>query len=95
MSLYRSPDQSSDEFTNFKQNLDNTLSKIELENPHIIVLLDNFNGRCSSWWPDDIDNRWGVEIHTITTFHSLCQLIDCLTHIFPNSSSCIDLIFSS
>ena len=94
-SLYRSPSQSSDEFASFKQNLEDTLINIENEHPYTSILTGDFNGRCSSWWTEDTDNQRGIEIESLTSFYGLHQSIDSPTHILPNSSSCIDLIFCS
>ena len=93
--LYRSPSQASDEFVIFKHNLEDTISNIELENPFMSLLTGDFNDRCSNWWTEDVDSRWGVEIESLTSYLGLHQLIDSPTHILPNSSSCIDLIFCS
>ena len=95
MSLYRSPSQSSDEFSTFIQNFETTMNLVEAEQPYIYLILGDFNGRCSNWWPEDVDNKCGVEIDSLTSFHGLSQLIDCPTHILPQSSTCIDLIFCS
>ena len=69
------------------------MNLIKSEQPYVYIILGDFNGRC--WWPEDTDNKWGVEIDSLTSFHGLSQLIDCPTHILPASSSCIDLIFCS
>ena len=79
--LYRSPSQTSDQFLIFKQRLDDTLTNIDTENPYISILTGDFNGRCSNWWSDDTDNQWGVDIDSLTSFHGLCQLIDCPTPV--------------
>ena len=93
--IYRSPSQSLDEFSSFKDQLDDTLTRIENENPFLTLLLGDFNGRCSNWWADDIDNQCRIDIDNLTSFHGLTQLIDVPTHLLPSSASCIDLIFSS
>ena len=93
--LYRSPSQSPECFDNFKADLQDTLTRIENENPFISVVVGDFNARCSNWWPNDIDNACGIEIDEITSFFGLTEIISSPTHILPSSSSLIDLIFCS
>ena len=56
--------------------------------------MSEFNARSKSWWPDDITSPEGTNIDSLTTMHGLHQLISDLTHLLPNSLSCIDLIFT-
>ena len=93
--VYRSPNQSEEDYSNFKLNFEKTLIDLENENPFLNTIVGDFNGRCSSWWKDDIDNHVGLELESLTSFYNLTQIIDSPTHILPNSSSCIDLIFCS
>ena len=93
MRLYRFPSQTSCEFVEFINKLDNLWTNIEKENPFLTITMGDFNARCSNWWSKDIDNQWGVEIDSIASFNCQTQLIDSPTHILPNSLSCIDLIF--
>ena len=44
---------------------------------------------------DDHDTPEEVDIPTLTSSYGLTQLITEPTHILPNSSTCIDLIFSN
>ena len=37
----------------------------------------------------------GIQVDSITTSYGLSQIISDPTHILPNSSSCIDLIFTN
>ena len=41
----------------------------------------------------DVDTNEATRVKTKTSFYRLHQIIKDLTHIFPTSSSCIDLIF--
>ena len=93
ISLYRSPSQSMDEFEEFLLNLDQTLHDISSLNPSFVMLLGDFNAKSSSWCSQDITSSEGFRIETLTSFYSFTQLISLPTHILPNSSSCIDLIF--
>ena len=56
--------------------------------------MGDFNARPKSWWPDDTASLEGTDIDSLITMHTLHQLISDPTHLLPNSSSCIDLIFT-
>ena len=58
------------------------------------VILVDFNARSSTWWSKDIPNINGTLIDSLTTTHGFKQLISDATHILPQSTSCIDLIFT-
>ena len=57
------------------------------------VILGDFNARSQSWWSDDITSFEGSHIDSLTTTYGFHQLISDPTHLLPNSSSCIDLIY--
>ena len=63
------------------------------QNPYFIIVTGDFNVRLSSWWKNDLTMSEGNQVGTITSSYGLSQLIREPTHILPNSSSCIDLIF--
>ena len=69
ISLYRSPNQSQDDFESFNNNLEYNLDSVMLNNPFLTVILCDFNVKSSLWYNNDI-----------TTY---------------DSSSCIDLIFTT
>ena len=93
--LYRSPSQSIEEFNNFKSNLEQTVININNNNPYISFFIGDFNVRNTNWWGGDTDNVQGLDLDELTFHHGLQQIINSPTHILPNSSSCIDLIFTS
>ena len=93
--MYRSPSQTTDEFALFKHTLDLTLSRVNNYSPYLTLLLGDFNARNSAWWENDTTNMHGIDIHDLALRNGMTQLIDEPTHILPNSSSCIDLIFSN
>ena len=93
IALYRSPSQSTDEFDEFLFHLDQTLHDIGSLNPYFTILLGDFNAKSHSWYDKDITSIEGSRIESLTSFYSFSQLISGPTHILPNSSSCIDLIF--
>ena len=65
------------------------------QNPHFILVTGDFNIRSSSWWKNDLTTSEGNQVAAITSSCGLSQLICKPTHILPNSSSYIDLIFSN
>ena len=93
--LYRSPSQSSDEFESFSKNLEPTLDRVMQNTPHMMVLLGDFNAKCTNWYNHDKTNFEGIAIENISSQCGLYQVINKPTHISENSSSCIDLIFTS
>ena len=93
--LYRSPSQSADQFDLFKDRLEETVQGINDTSPHMSLLLGDFNARNSDWWDKDISNTHGLQLSDLMLQNGMHQIIDEPTHILPNSSSCIDLIFSS
>ena len=92
--IYRSPSQSSTEFEEFSSNFDKLLNHIKHSRPSFTIILGNFNAKSKSWWSGDVTSHEGTQIESLTTMHSLQQLISDPTHLLPNSSSCIDLIFT-
>ena len=93
VALYRSPSQSSDEFDSFLSNLERTIDNVFNIDPNLVIILGDFNAKLSSWNSKDIDTLEGISINDLTLSFGLTQLISEPTHILPNSSSCIDLIF--
>ena len=93
--LYRSPSQSIEQFSTFKQQLEETIVNINNCSPTMSLLLGDFNARNYIWFEGDTTNKAGLDLADITSIHSLSQIIKEPTHVLPNSSSCIDLIFTS
>ena len=58
-----------------------------------LVILGNCNARSRSWWCEGITSHEGTQLESLTISRGLHQLISDPTHL-PNSSSCIDLIFT-
>ena len=54
--IYRSPGQSHDEFDNFCTNFDLLLSNTNHEFSLGLIVMGDFNARCSRWWQNDIIN---------------------------------------
>ena len=93
--LYRSPSQTREIFKTFADNFDSTLGSIINKNSFLIVALGDFNAKTTNWYKNDINSYEGLKIDTITSQFGLQQLINEPTHLTANSSSCIDLIFTS
>ena len=95
ISLYFSPSQSSDTFEYFADNLELNLDKIAYKIPYLLVLLSDFNVKSSNWYKHDKTTYEGSKIDAITSQFGLQQLIKEPTHILTDSSSCIDILFTS
>ena len=92
--IYRSPSQENPEFDSFLLNYEQLLSGISTRKPTMSILTGDFNARSSSWWSDDINTSEGKKLYSLTCLNEFSQLISELTHVQPNSSSCIDLLFT-
>ena len=63
------------------------------QNPLFILVTADFNVRSTSWWKNDLTRSEASQVDAITLSYGLSQLIREPTHILPNLSSWIDLIF--
>ena len=95
ISLYRSRSQTQDEFEKFVDNLELNLETLCQDNPFLIVLIGDLNVKSKNWYSHDITSHEGNEIENVTAQFGVQQIIKEPTHISNNSSSCIDLIFTS
>ena len=95
ISLYRSPNQSYDYFASFLDNFELTLDTLAQKSRFLMVALGDFNAKFSNWYNKDITSDEGRKIETVTSQNGLHQEINEQTHILNNSSSCIDLLFTS
>lgn len=93
--LYRSPSQSVDQFALFKQQFEETITKINDQSPTISLFLGDYNARNSQWYPNDITNTAGRELGNLISMYGIAQIINEPTHILSGSTSCIDLVFTS
>ena len=53
------------------------------------------NARSPAWWSEDIITLHGTQIDSLTTTHGFKQIISDPTHILPQPSCCIYLIFTN
>ena len=90
--LYCSPSQTDDEFNQFLLNFDKILLDINQQKPYLTSMTGDFNA--SSWWSDDINTTEGKKLLSLTSCNGFQQIINEVTHMQRQSSSCIDLIFT-
>ena len=64
-------------------------------NPFLVIAIAGFNARSSSWCINDKSIYEGTKIDFLATGYDLKQVTNKRTHLLENSSSCIDLIFTS
>ena len=95
VSLYRSPNQSLEEFETFADKLELNLDTVAKNNSFLNVLLGDLNAKLSKWYKNDSTSCKGTKIDAITSLFGIQQLINEPTHILLTSSSCVDLIFVS
>ena len=95
VSPYGSPSQASDDFEKFTDNFELTLDNLAESNSDLIVKLGNLNIKSKNWYIDDKTTTEGAKIEFITSKYWLHQIINEPTYVLENSSSCIDLIFTS
>ena len=70
-----------------------TLELLARENPFLLIAICDFNAKSWNWYNKDKTSFEGNTIENVTSQLGLHQIQP--MHILPNSSSCIDLIFTS
>ena len=95
ISLYRSPNQTQDEFETFTNNLDLILDRIFETNPFLVIALGDFNAKLCLWYKNDKTTTEGSKIANLTFQYGPKQIINQPIHILNNSTSGIDLLFTS
>ena len=81
--------------TFFRINSEESFGDIIAKNPLFVLITGAFNVRSTNWWKNNLSTSEGTQVDSFTTSYGLSQSISDLTHILPNSSSCIDLIFTN
>ena len=94
-SLYRSPNHSQDDFESFANNFELNVDAVTLNNPFLTVVLGDFNIKSNLYFNGDKTSHESSKIDAITSKFGLQKLINEPTHLVADSSSCIDLIFTS
>ena len=95
VSLYRSLNQSEDDFENFCKNFELTQDTALATNLFLIVAIGDFNAKSSNWYTGDTTTSGDSKFEAITSEFGLQQIINEPTHIQAKSVPCINLIFSS
>ena len=100
--MYRSLNQSKDDFEKFCNKFELTVDALLATNSFLIVAIGGFNatgilatGISSNWYIGDTITFEGSKIDIITSQFGLQQTINDPTHIQGRSVSCIGLIFYS
>ena len=60
-----------------------------------MAVLRDLNIKSKNWYIHDKTTTEGEEIEFVTSQFGLCHIINEPTYVLENSSSCIDLIFTS
>ena len=89
------PSQSQDDFESFANNFELNIDTATTHNTFLTVVLCDFNAKSNLWFKGDKATYEGSKIDGITSAFGLQQIINEPTHIIGDSSSCIDLIFTS
>ena len=82
-------------FWTFADNFEITLELLAQINPFLLTVIGDFNAKSSNWYNKDKTSYEGNAIENVTSQLGLHQIINEPTHILPNSSLCIDVIFMS
>ena len=93
--MYRSPSQTQDEFDKFSENLERNLDDLLQNNPFLVVVIADFNVISNNWYCRGKSSLGGDTVDNTTKQYGLHQVIREPTHILDNTSSCVDLIFTS
>ena len=95
VSLYQSPSQKSDYFEKLTDNFELTLDNLAESNSDLIVVLGDVNIKLKNWYINDKTTTEVAKIEFVTSQYGLHQIINEPKHVLENSSSYIDLIFTS
>ena len=95
IAIYRSPRQSQDDFGTFSDNFEMTLEILAQKGSLLTTIIGDFNAKSCNGYNHDKTSFEGSTIKCITSQFGLHQLINEPTYLLQNSSSCIDLIFTS
>lgn len=92
MTLYRSPNQSKEQFDLFSNNFELNLEKLAQKNPFLRPVLGDFNVKSSSWFKRDKTTTEVNQIENISSQLGVHRTINEPMHILDNSFSCIYII---
>ena len=92
--LYRSQSENNFEFDNFLSKFEKVLSDTTSCNSLFTIVLGEFNARSSVSWTRDKTTIEGTGLESLTSVYGFHQLIAQPIHLLPQTSPCIDLIFT-
>ena len=96
VALYKSPNQTQYDFLSFSQNFELTLAKLSENNPYLLAAIGDFiNTKRRHWYSQDTNTFEEISIDNVASQFGLHQIIKEPLHIPENSSSYIDLVFTS
>ena len=87
---YRSPSQSSIQIDNFIISLEDSLSVATTGLNSSVILLGDFNDRCTHWLSDHKDSQRGLKLVNLVDTFNMHQLIDTPTR----NNNLLDQIFT-
>ena len=82
-------------FETFANNFELTLNSTINKNSFLIVDLGGFHAKITNWYKNNINSYEVLKFDTITFQFGLQQTINEPTYLTSDSSSCIELIFTS
>ena len=84
-----------EEFERFVKNLELNPEFIFIKNPYLAVVIDDFNAKSHNWYKGDKTTASLSKFEIMTCHYGLTQIINEPTHVFEDSSSCINLASTS
>ena len=94
IAMYRSPNQSNEDFYVFYRRLQEIFDIIKDAKPYCVILTGDLNCRSKQFWSDDFDSPKGVALDELIESNNLTQLIDQPTNFEPRGKSCVALIIA-
>ena len=95
ISLYRLPNQCQDYFELFVNNIELNLDSVMVNSSFLTVIIGEFNAKLSLWYNNDITTYEGPKPDGVTSQFGLQKITKESPHLIGDSSSCIDLIFTT
>ena len=93
--LYTSCSRNRYQLEIFLEHLELNFDHMAETKPYIMVVVSDFNVKLNSWYANDSPNIEGSKFYILTSSYGFNKIIKEPTHIVNNSSSWIDLIFTS
>ena len=91
---YRSPNASAGEVVKFIEGLQDSVNKVIIEDPSVLLLLGDFNDKCTVWDSDHNDSELKNKLIDLLHLNNLFQLIKEPTRITSTTSTILDLIIT-